>query len=82
VLAYPGCPGKKAIKHMYVWHIHSVIFVPKITEIRQLLLKLSLVVGWYTFLQHSVEPQKPEKCNITKAHKIKIKTLKLFGTAV
>jgi len=35
-------------------HIHSVIFVPKITGIQQLLLKLSLVVGWYPFLKQSV----------------------------
>jgi len=32
--------------------ILSIIFVPKITEIGQLLLKLSLVVGWYPFLRH------------------------------
>jgi len=29
--------------------------VPKITGIGQLLLKLSLVVGWYPFLRHSVD---------------------------
>jgi len=28
------------------WHIYAVIFVPKITGIGQLLLKLSLVVGY------------------------------------
>jgi len=33
------------------WHIYSAIFVPKITGIgqHQLLLKLSLVIGWYPF---------------------------------
>jgi len=35
-------------------YIYSAIFVPKITGIGQLLLKLSLVVGWYPFLRHSV----------------------------
>jgi len=30
------------------------MFVPKNTEIMQLLLKLSIVFGWYTFLRHSV----------------------------
>jgi len=30
------------------------MFVPKITEIGHLLLKLSLVVGWYPFLRRSV----------------------------
>jgi len=36
--------------------MHSEIFVPKITGIGQLRLKLLLVVGWYTctFLRHSV----------------------------
>jgi len=34
----------------YIW----AIFVPKISGIGQLLLKLSLVVGWYPFLRHSV----------------------------
>ena len=34
------------------WHIYSAIFVPKITGIGQLLLKLSLVVGWYPFLRY------------------------------
>jgi len=33
-----------------------VIFVRKITGIGQLLLKLSLVVGWDPFLRHSVLP--------------------------
>jgi len=37
-------------------HIHSVIFVPNVTRIRQLFLKLSLVVGWYSFFRHSVVP--------------------------
>jgi len=42
---------------IFRWHIYSAIFVPKITGIGQLLLKLSLVVGWrwYPFLRHSVE---------------------------
>jgi len=31
------------------WHIYSAIFVPEITGIGQLLLKLSMVVGWYPF---------------------------------
>jgi len=35
-------------------HIHSVILVPKITGIRQLLLKLSLMVGWYPFILDTV----------------------------
>jgi len=33
------------------WHIYAAIFVPKITGIGQLLLKLSLVVGWYPFFE-------------------------------
>jgi len=33
---------------------YSVIFVPKITGIGQLLLKLLFVVGCYPFLRHSV----------------------------
>jgi len=33
------------------YHIYSAIFVPKITGIGQLLLKLSLVVGWYPFFE-------------------------------
>jgi len=33
------------------WYIKPVIFVPKITGIGQVLLKLSLVVGWYPFLR-------------------------------
>jgi len=37
----------------FQWHIYSVIFVPKITGTGQLL-KVSLVVGWYPFLRHSV----------------------------
>ena len=37
------------IKTIFQWHIYSVIFVPKIIGIRQQLLKLSLVVRWYTF---------------------------------
>jgi len=32
------------------WHIYSAIIVPQITGIGQLLLKLSLVVGWYPFI--------------------------------
>jgi len=36
------------------WHIHTLIFMPKIIGIEQLLLKLSLVVGCYTFLRYSV----------------------------
>jgi len=35
----------------FQWHIYSAIFVPKITGIGQLLLKLSMVVGWYPFLR-------------------------------
>jgi len=38
--------------------IYSAICVPKTTGIGQLLLKLSLVVGWYPFLRHSVEYNK------------------------
>jgi len=36
--------------------MYSVILVPKITEIGQLnlLLKLSLVVGWYTYEAHCI----------------------------
>jgi len=37
--------------------IHSVIFVPKITGIGQLLFKLSLMVDGCTFLKHGVVKQ-------------------------
>ena len=40
------------------WHMHSVITVPKIMGIGQLLLKLSLKVRLYNFLQHSVKKWK------------------------
>ena len=42
------------MSNQFRWHIYSAICVPKITGIGHLLLKLSLVVGWYPFLRHSV----------------------------
>jgi len=52
---FPGLkPGDVVYQTTFWWHIYSAIFVPKITGIGQLLLKLSLVVGWYPFLRHSV----------------------------
>lgn len=39
------------IKATFRWHIYSVILVPKFIAIGQQLLKLLLVIGWYTFLE-------------------------------
>jgi len=41
--------GWDGISNHFWWHIYSARVVPKITGIGQLLLKLSLVVGWYPF---------------------------------
>jgi len=38
---------------LYSDRTSRITFVSQITGIGQLLLELSLVVGWYTFLQHS-----------------------------
>jgi len=43
--------GEVVYQTTFRWHIYSAIFVPKITGIGQLLLKLSLVVGWYPFFE-------------------------------
>ena len=44
---YVQWTGKVVCQTTFQWHIYSAIFVLKITGIRQVLLKLSLVVGWY-----------------------------------
>ena len=42
----------KSIVSPFFW---LTVYIPKLTAIGQLLLKLLLVVGWYTFLQHSLD---------------------------